>query len=174
MRKFTTEHTVYTFDELSDDAKQTAIEHHRDFINDTMGDFLEVDMDDKISELFKQYKITPVNIQLRYSLGYSQGDGASFTGDIEWGAYRATIGTNHWGIHYQHSKTVDVKEMNSLKTDKDAPDKKWSELQNIVETIGNELAKYGYDCIETQLEDENVIDSIKINEYEFNEDGTIA
>lgn len=172
MRTFTTEHTVYTFNELSDEAKQKAIEDYRDGL---MFDSLEEIMHEELTEvLLPKYKIKPVEVDVHFSLGYSQGDGASFTGDIEWGAYRATIGKNHWGMYYSHAKSVDVKELNSLKTDKEAPDKKWAELQAIVQTIGEELGKHGYTEIEYQSSDAVISDYLSSPDYEFTVDGDVA
>jgi len=174
MKTFTTEHTVYTFDELSEEAQAVAIENKRQYEYEYGYEWLEDDMTYYLGELLAENNITDKGVTARYSLGYSQGDGASFVGDIEYKGYRATIATNQWGSHYSHSKTVDVKEMNSLKTDKDAPDKKWAELQNLVEAIGNDLEKYGYDCIETNQSDENIIELLSNNDQEYNKDGTIA
>lgn len=169
MRQITT--NVYTFDELSDEAKQKAIEWYREGLE---YNYLEDQMQDELTEhLLPKYKITPIDVTVRYSLSYSQGDGASFTGDIEWGAYRATIATNQWG-HYSHSRSVSVTELNSLKTDKDAPATKWAELEVIIENIGGELAKYGYSEIEYQASEDVCIEMIQANEYEFNDDGGIA
>lgn len=162
---------VYSYSELSEEAQEVARDWYRE--HDDMP-FLYEDMEYRLGELFKEYGITDKGTQLHYSLSYCQGDGASFTGDIEWKAWRATIGQNSWGNHYSHSKTVDVKEMNSLKTDKDAPDETWGKLQEIVEEIGDKLAKHGYEVIEHLRSDENVEDLILANEYEFLEDGTRA
>jgi len=162
---------LYKYDELNSEAQEVARNWYKD--GDDMP-FLEEDMEYQLDELLKGYKIKPINVEARYSLSYCQGDGASFTGNVEWGAYRATITTNQWGNHYSHSKTVTVSELNSLKTDKDAPVKKWEELQSIIEDIGDKLSRYGYEAIEAAMSDDNVADNILANEYEFTEDGKRA
>ena len=75
----TIETTVYKFNELSEDAKQVAIAEYRDGI---MYEDLEIFMNDELYNLFDKYKIEDMGTTVRYSLSYSQGDGASFTGDI--------------------------------------------------------------------------------------------
>lgn len=163
----TIETTVYKFDELSEDAKQVAIDEYRDGV---MYEDLEIFMNDELYNLFDKYKIEDMGTTVRYSLSYSQGDGASFTGDIEWRGYRATIETNQWGVYYQHNKSVHVTEMSSIKTDKDASSKMIEKLQAIVETIGQELEEFGYGEIEYADSDENIIE--QLSDCEFKEDGT--
>ena len=174
MRTYTTEHTVYTCDELTKEAQTRAIDDYRQSEWETGLYGLEEDMTEELHRLLKQHKITPVNVTVRYSLSNCQGDGASFTGDIEYKAWRATVGANHWGHHYMHWNSVDVSEMTSMKTDKEAPDETLRELDQIVHDIGRELEKYGYDCIEDALSDETIIDTINANEYEFTIDGAIS
>lgn len=168
MRTFTTEHTVYTFDELSKEAQQKAIEDYREGMGFPL---LEEDMTDQLHTLLKKNGITPVDVQVRYSLGYSQGDGASFTGDIEWKSWRADVGKNHWGHHYAHWNSVDVVEMTSLKTDKEAPQETYDKLDDIVHSIGRELEVIGYKIIEEGRSDKNITELILANEYEFYENG---
>lgn len=167
----TIETKVYKFNELSDEAKLVAIEGYREGLQyDSLEEFMREEL---IENLLPKYGITPNGVQVRYSLSYRQGDGASFTGDIEWDGYRATIETNHWGIHYSHARSVDVKELNSLETDEDAPDEKWAELQGIVEKIGKELERFGYEEIEYQSSDETIINCL-VDDYEFYTDGSLV
>lgn len=163
--------TLYTFDELTKEAQEKAINNYREY-----QDFpwLETDMNNRLEELLLENKITSIDVRVRYSFGYSQGDGASFIGDIEWGAYRATITTNSLGSHYTHSKTVYVEKLNSLKTGRDAPAKKWAELQAIVKKIGDELEVFGYDIIESESSDEAISEVLRDSENEFTEDGSLA
>lgn len=166
MRTITTK--VYKFNELSDEAKEQATEAWRDGMDYP---YLEEAMQDQLEYLLEKYKVTPIDVQVRYSLGYSQGDGASFTGEVEFGAYRATISTNYYGNWYSHSKSVSVSEMTSKKTDKEAPDATYAKLEKIVETIGDELEKFGYEEIEYEQSDDVIAELLLANDYEFNEDG---
>ena len=171
MRTFTTKHTVYKFDELNQEAREHAIETF--IANDDMP-FLEDYMKDELERLFEQYHITSDNAELRYSLSCSQGDGASFTGDIEWGAWRASIGTNYYGNWYMHSKSVGIDEMTSIKTDKDAPESVQAKLASIIERIGDDLEESGYQYIDDCRDADSVAENIRANEYEFTEDGEIV
>ena len=159
---------IYRFDELSEEAQARAISDYRENMEHY---FLGEDMMERLSELLTEHNIYGVDTQVRYSLGYSQGDGASFIGDIEYKGYRADITPNQWGNHYQHSRSVSVAEMLHLETNEDAPDELYKELEGIVEHIGDALAKYGYDWLERAESDEAIIDEILANEYEFYEDG---
>lgn len=175
MRTFTTQHTVYNFDELTDEAKQKALENHRQFEYETLDTWLEDDMDYKLGELLKENNIKSLKTDIRYSLGYSQGDGASFTGDIEYNdTWRATIGNNSYGYHYSHWNTVCIEEMTSLKTDEEAPAETEDKLLDIIHDINKELKRYGYARIDDATSDEQIIESIEANEYEFYEDGRLA
>lgn len=174
MRTFTTEHTVYTIDELSEDARARAIEDYRQSIWESGLDDLEYEMELKLEELFEQHGITDKGTQLRYSLSYSQGDGASFTGDIEWKAWRATIGTNYWGVRYKHWNSVEISEMTSIKTDKDAPQATEDKLMDIIHEIGKALERFGYDYIECITSDETILENIRANKYEYYSDGRAA
>lgn len=175
MRTFTTTHKVYTLDELSDEARERAIEDYRQSEWEHGFTYLEEDMRWKLDELLKQNKIEDRGTELRYSLSYCQGDGASFTGDIEWrGTWRARIGNNSYGWHYSHWNTICIEEMTSLRTDKEAPDETQDKLLDILHDINKELERYGYDCIEDATSDETIIETIKANEYEFYENGRMA
>lgn len=174
MRTFTTETTVYEFDELSEDAKQHAIEQWIE--NDDMP-FLYEYMMEELERLFAKYKITSDNAAIRYSLSYSQGDGASFTGDIEWrGTWSARVVTNGYGNYYSHYNTVniDTDEVRSIKTDKPAPQATIDKLAGIIQDIGIELEKSGYAYIDDCHSDEAVADTLRANEYEFTAEGDMA
>lgn len=73
---------IYTFDELSEEAKQKAIENYRD--NDEM-EWLPDDMQWKLDELLEEVKnLTTHSSKIFYSLTYCQGDGAMFEFDGEY------------------------------------------------------------------------------------------
>lgn len=165
---------VYKFDELSDEAKQTAIERERERVYEFDLDYLSEYLQTELEMMLEECGARNLDVRVRYSLGYCQGDGASFTGDFDFKAYHVTVDTNSWGVHYSHNRSVDVKEMNSLKTDQDAPDSKWSAMQTMIEDIGMELEKIGYSYIESITSDESIIDNINANEYEFTAEGVIA
>lgn len=164
-------HTVYTYDELSPEAQAKARDWYRDGEEyEWLGEYMREELD----TLFEQYKITDAGTELRYSLNYSQGDGASFTGDIEWGVWRVSVVTNHWGIHYSHSRSVRISSMTSMNTDREAPRHKIDELETIIEAIGDKLEKAGYDYVEACDANDAVAENIRANEYEFYADGSKA
>lgn len=172
MRTFTTEHTVYTFSELSDEAKQKAIEGYREGLQ---YDNLEMFMQDQLTEhLLPKYKITPANVTTMFSLGYSQGDGAMFEGTVQFKAW--TIRVKHYG-HYYHYNSKTIESITSTKTGEEPSDKVWKrvfdEFEPLYVTICKELERYGYDEIEYQSSDDTISNWLA-NDYEFNEDGTLA
>ena len=77
MRQETVTYTYYTFDELTDEQKKKAIEKFRDI--NTHYDW----HDDTISDFKEALKILGFkNVTISYSGFWSQGDGASFTGEF--------------------------------------------------------------------------------------------
>ena len=165
MRHFTTEHTVYNFDELSPEAQAHAIDYFRDTEEFT---FLGDDMAEELYQMLANNKITydePPKVY--FSLGYSQGDGAMFEGTVYWKAWRAKIKQSG---HYYHYNSKDI-ELTSIKTDKEAPDKTYDEFNELYIEICSKLEKYGYSIIEAMTSDEYIIDMINANEYEFDING---
>lgn len=167
MRKFTTEHTVYEFDELSKDAQDKAIQDWRD-----REDFpwLSDDMNNELEYLLEQakisYEFTP---NLYYSLSYSQGDGAMFEGTVKWRGYTVTIKQSG---HYYHenSKSIDIE----TRAGNDAKESVYEQFNEVYVDICRKLERYGYDQMEHALSEENVAQWIRENEYEFYADGSMA
>lgn len=74
------EEMEYTFDELSQDAKDHAIEKERSSMHDTMGDWWYEGIIEGETEKLKDEGLDDIDIQ--FSGFHSQGDGASFTGRV--------------------------------------------------------------------------------------------
>ena len=169
MRTFTTEHTVYTFDELSQEAQEKVLEHFRlneDFL------FLEDNLQCQLDELLADNKITyDTQPRLNYSLSYCQGDGAMFEGTVYWKQYTVEIKQSGHYSHY-NSKQLDIWLTNS--DYEDVPEEVYNEFNNVYVTICKQLEKSGYAEIEDTLSDENLIDNIKANEYEFTAEGILS
>lgn len=185
--------TVYKFAELSDDAKQTALDKLRDLnVDHEWWEFLYDDAKEC-------GRILGIDIDRIYFSGFwSQGDGACFEGSYRYvpGAaaaikkhapqdaelariardlqnaqrpafYTATASVKHRG-HYYHSLCTSIEcdaEQGTLDHDalKDA-------LRSFMDWIYRALEKeYEY-----LTSDAQVIESIEANEYEFTEDGTLA
>lgn len=168
MRTFTTTTTVYKFDELSDEAKEKALQEHTE--NNYMP-FLSADMNERLHELLGENKLKyDEQPEVLYSLSYSQGDGAMFEGTVYYKAWRVDI--SHSG-HYYHENSKDL-DITSVKTGNDAPDKVYSEFNELYVSICKELEQYGYDQIEWQNSEEYFAEMCEANEYEFTKDGVMV
>lgn len=165
----TIEKTVYKYNELLESAQARAREWYVENVCHDDMPFLSEDMQYRLDELLKQYKIKSDNARPQYSLSYCPGDGATFIGDIKWRAWQAEIGVNG---NYVHERSFQIWNAESVKTGKDITDKAYRELHDIIVKIGEELAKHGYNVIESMQEDEYVAEMLTVNEYEFYEDGT--
>jgi hypothetical protein len=173
MRTFTTTHTVYDFDELSDQAKQTAIEKHREFINEIGFDDLSGAMTEYLQDtLLPKYGMKCDDATVYYSLNYCQGDGAMFTGNVEWKSWQCEVRQNG---HYYHYNSKQFWNFQSIKTGREPRnDQVENDFNDAYVSLCRELEKYGYDYIEYETSDDTIIDNIKANEYEFYEDGKLA
>lgn len=196
MREITTK--VYTFDELSDDAKEKAREWFRQDVFTDSNDWEFVYEDAKeIASMFG------LDIQKIYFTGFaSQGDGARFEGDYSFkpgglravkafaprctelhrvvkalqdiqrrNFYQITATTAHSG-RYCHSgyMTVDIERKDGKDWSDGARDEIKDQLRNFADWIYYQLeAEYDY-----QMSDEAVDENIRINEYEFTEKGERA
>jgi hypothetical protein len=163
MKTITKEYKLYSFNELSEEAKERALRDWND--NDDMP-FLEDNMQDECEELLKEYEIegTP---ELQYSLGYSQGDGVQFVGRFEWQGLDVRI--EHDG-HYCHSycKTLDV-----LNADGEYMEDKEKEFEEIYQKICKSLEDFGYKFIEYDRSEECFKENCEANDYTFLENGTM-
>jgi hypothetical protein len=148
MRTFTTEHTVYNFNELSKEAQAVAIEKQREFENEVMNDWLSDDLAYKLEELLKQHKMKCDDPKIYYSLNYCQGDGAMFEGTIYWKSWKVEARQSG---HYYHYNSKTFWNTESVKTGRDMPDETAKIFNDEYVAICQELEKYGYDCIETAL-----------------------
>lgn len=80
MREIIIKKTLYTFDELTDEAKQRAIETRRQEIeSDSNEEYFQSIIETKLDELNMETGFTIDTSDVWYSLNYSQGDGVSFT-----------------------------------------------------------------------------------------------
>lgn len=165
MRQFTTDHTVYEFDELSKEAQETAISNYRDGEDYP---WLSDDMSNTMEALLKKNKITyEFTPNVYYSLSYSQGDGAMIEGTVKWKAWTATI--KHSGLYY-HYNSKDIT-LESTKTGKEADQKTYDQFNDIYVEICKELERAGYAYIEEATSDENIAQFLREMDYEFYEDG---
>jgi hypothetical protein len=186
-------HTVQLFsiEELSEEAQEKAIDKLREL------DYFGIDSRE-IEEDFKQTleeRGLPTD-NIEFSLGYSQGDGVAFYGDIdvekilkdigEWDewevfvkkhGFTATSTRNSWGSHYSHWNTMDVE----LTEDREfigaysesRADRLCELIKLRVQSTSKELEKRGYEMIEANQEKDYIIECCEANEMEFREDGRL-
>lgn len=170
MRTFTTTHTVYTFDELSRVAKERAVENERVSVNEMGFDDLSDALEEHLKELLDDAKIKHENnLRVYYSFSYSQGDGAMFEGTFKWRGY--TVAVKHEGMYYHYnSKSFGIETRHG----NDAKPELYAKFNELYIDIAQKLEKYGYDYIEYETADEQLIENIKANEYEFYDDGRMV
>lgn len=179
---------VYQFSELSKSAQETAKEWWKDMLNE----------DSYILDGFSEYCTERAkeegfeDIELQYSLSYSQGDGLSFSGKLDTNKFLSenirplftkvlsnnlTVEINGNTGRYCYASTSDIDMYLEY-------GKEYANIQNIIDelkgilenkyiTLCKELEKTGYKWIESRYEDENVIADIEANEYYFTKDGKI-
>jgi len=182
---------VYQFKELSDEAKEKAIEDFRKKQWE-FGEYLHF-FGEYCQEQAKERGFN--DIELQYSLSWSQGDGLSFkceNFDIEKFVNkhvpkekkmlkRALIDylfvkiTGNTG-HYCYASKSDIDLYMDASTETPNIDKYVETLRIHLEdeylSLCKELEKSGYDEIEYQDSDKAIIETIEANEYEFEEDGS--
>lgn len=160
------ESTVYTFDELTEEAKAVAIENYREgqdfpWLSDDMSNYLE--------ELLAKHKITyEFTPNLYYSLSYSQGDGAMFEGKLFWKAWQIEVKQSG---HYYHENSKTYWNSVSVKTGKDITNQAAKQFDDLYIEICKAVAKYGYDSMEAQNADENISTYLLEMDYEFTAEG---
>ena len=183
---------VYKFEELNNDAKAVAIEWYKKD-DEVYLDFFNDDAKRQIDEAgFYD------DVELQYSLSYSQGDGLSFScnkvkeslllsffaeilGENKEKTAKIVIencsfeNTGNKGSHYCYASTNDIEFIcESYKSDIDAiVSQVESKLQRLYFDLCKDLEKQGYADIEYQRSDEAVTESIIVNDYEFTINGNI-
>lgn len=163
---------LYEYAELSDTAKKRAYKDWKYDESNFDAYSLQVDLDNRISELLDEHKIKPIDgtyAKVLYSLGHSQGDGAMFEGVFNWNGYTVTI--KHSG-HYYHSnsKVITIKDEDANTVDTDEP---YEAFEVIYQKICKELETYGYDVIENMESESYFIELCHANDYTFEESGKI-
>lgn len=188
---------LYKFNELTTEAKEKAI-----------NDFRETQYENICLDMFSDCAYDQIKdagfegkIKLQYSLGYSQGDGLSFScdylnSDILNSLFVDILGTgkqktidtiinncsfsnsgNSGRYCYASSGDIDFcldhYSNNDLLNVFSIVEEVKEKIQNIYIDLCNELEKQGYDEIEFQNSDEYIIETIECNDYDFLIDGSI-
>jgi len=190
----TIELTLYKFDELSEEAKQTAIKNERDSEYNVDLSMFKSSATEQIEELgFYD------DIELKYSLSYSQGDGLSFSCkcinvSVILSFFAEVLGANKEKtakLLIENCSFVNIGNMRhdcyASRNDIEYNFDEWRSLANIeniisqVETkiidlymnLCKDLEKQGYKEIEYQRSDEYISEHLISNDYDFTIDGLI-
>ena len=165
--------TRYSFDELSDEAKETAIAERRNLASsEDISWLLEMCLNDELAELLgtsspqpRTVFITRPDLSLYFSLSYSQGDGVALDGQItpatapglSWpnGAVYGYV--KHRGRYYhEHSFTLTL-------CDEEGNEIESALMLEELRGICRKLAREGYSIMEHDQSRENAIEWIENN-----------
>ena len=202
-RTVTKSYDVYTYDELSDDAKAKVKDLFLQWRGED-GDIFKEDCENSLAEMFPNS-----DLKVQYSLTYSQGDGFNTYGTLSikdlLNADFSKYPLNDSGITAPANKDailaacdkadvydIDLEENRRYgysladrlevipNNDEDLTDEDTallSDLENfareVMETINSKFEKNGYDYF-YEMSEEDVRDMADANEYEFTEDGELA
>ena len=209
------ERLVYSFDELTDDAKQKAIEKHWEFVSKWFSDDAEHIFEDAaaIADILGiDLKTRAVKLLgggtrnepcIYYSGFSSQGDGACFEGSYCYAKgsqkairdyapqdkelhriadelaaiqkpyfYRLEASAKHSG-HYYHSGCMSVSAWHRDDQYRDIGDAE-DELKEVLRDFANWIYARLESEYEYRTSEEQIIESIKANEYEFFADGSLS
>lgn len=174
---------LYEYAELSKKAQEKA---HAEYLEHSYDDtYLQVTLDNDLSDLLEQYEIVPVSTadkkypskyaQLYYSLSNSQGDGVMFEGTFIWKEWTVNIKQNG---HYYHSnsKDIDMVVTDTLEHENGpliAPQKAYDDFEVIYQKICEELETLGYSTIEDLRSEAYFVEECNANDWTFEKDGTM-
>lgn len=160
---------LYTFEELSDEAKEKAIDtwyENEDY------PFLTDDLRERICEVIKENGCTYVDsyegngITPYYSLSHSQGDGLCFEGTIEKDGYSLT--TKHKG-HYYYASSVEMTYTNPEGEEVESI----GELMDTYYKACKDAETQGYDTLEYRMNNDEFAELCESNGYTFLENGVM-
>jgi hypothetical protein len=176
MKTITKQYNIYTFEELSQKAKEKALQDYREEDNTP---FLEDNLREYIHEELETAGYTPIytatsqNPAIRplYSLSYCQGDGLMFESTLEEIKTGNIFTIKHAG-HYYHERSTTI--TGHDKDGNDLPDKTIEDFNNnIYIPICERVAQRGYEEIEYNASEEYFAETCTANDYTFLEDGTM-
>lgn len=187
---------IYSFDELSEEAQEKAIEYFRN-CKQQDGDLLMFFSDDVVEQLKEKGWN---DVKLRYSLSCCQGDGLCFSGnlDLKWfleneyshklPKYKVNALCEYiYSVHskgntgrycYASENQIEYDENYQNGEHWERIDKLWqnvlSEIKTSYMTLCRKFEKQGYNEIDYQLSDECIKEDIQANKYKFLENGKRA
>ena len=195
MKQITVTETVFTLDELSDAARQKALETMCTYMHEWIegdqvteylnGELLTMLTGECVGEISSKELLKRTGLTMEYSLSYSQGDGVAIYGTIyaqyapklEWhNADNACLTRNHYGTYYSHYNTFDVtvcgedENGNYTTLDGDTGETITEQFRDIC----RQLSRLGYQALENLTGEEAIYDHLECHgERRFTEDGYI-
>lgn len=156
---------LYTFAELSETAKQTAIDKWYEFED---YQFLSEELTELCHNLLESRGCTFDSIELLYSLSNCQGDGLCFTGNIEKDGKRLKLSHSY---RYYFASSVTMK-FYDIETGEDLEEED-ENLKDIYFDICKQLKSEGYQIIEYRMNFDEAEDLFEANDYTFTVNGII-
>lgn len=165
MREITKTFKVYRFEELKEEVKEKVKEKIKREIEEDFCEFALYDvMWDRANELLKEnFGEKAKIIDIFYDLDYSQGSGAMIAFELNY--YNIDIVIEHRGNYY-HEYTFYLK-YNDYEY---LGEKREKQLEKKIIEMNKKLKNFGYNLIENCINEENVEDILKMNEYFENGD----
>lgn len=170
----TIELKLYEYAELSKEAKAKALQHHAENADDP---FMQSHMINLLGEVLDEHDIKygypRKDLDVRYSLSHSQGDGFMFEGELEWNEYTVYIKHSRDAFYY-HKRTADIEIQKSDKLGEhiDDEDEILDKFNKLYYSICDIMERKGYEYISYLESEEYFEQECENNEYMFTEDGT--
>ena len=193
MEPITVTETVFTLDELSDTARQNALETMCTYMHEWMepdqiteylnGELLTILTGECVGEISSKELKGYVGLQIEWSLSHSQGDGVAIYGTVyaneapklEWhNADNACLSRNGYRTYYSHTFDVVVsgedENGNYTTLDGDTGEAITDQFRNIC----RQLSRLGYQALENLTGEEAIYDHLECHgERRFTENGDI-
>lgn len=165
----------YSFEELGEQARERAVKDMRDFLLETLDNSMITEyLEEGIAQAIGGQES---EIELAYSLSYSQGDGVAIYGvirrenapDLSWpeGAQSVHLVRNSWSNHYSHYNSFNVEVYDG--------EDYLIEDSHIIETqlrdLCRQLERDGYKFIEGYTSEEAAGDELREADAVFTIDG---
>lgn len=169
---------LYTIDELKEVNEKGYEKAIKSFRSSNEYYYLPESMEEYLIELLNESKSIKYDgesdLKVQYSLSYCQGDGAMFTGTVIY-TYKGkdyTIKIKHSGNYSHHNS----KNFYTIDTEGEEVNE-WEEVEKAFDIeykdICKKLERWGYDFVESEDSEENIVDNIQANEYTFTINGDI-
>jgi hypothetical protein len=165
---------VFEAKELEGKAKEKALSDFSEF--STEPSILEETLTESWKyEAEKEGILCRDDFKIRYSLGYSQGDGVSATGTFTYGKYYLISDS---GSRYCHENSVSFTLYDNEEPDREIPEKEYDDILSEFRTkyiiVCKTVEKTGYDQIEYDQSEEVFLETADSNKWFFLKSGKMA